>query len=211
MEQMERFIRYMTEICEKERASPEGFAVTGETPEQRAEELRTLIAEKGVEAFVSACEEAEKAADPDRGKHAFEVLLDCVAQDDGLVLYLAEALKKNDRTAFYKLSQVTTHLDLDPDEFVYWLGHREDYSSDEERGCAALMDACFDRLKGEGRMDVAAALLSGDQKTFESFRCEAPELRQVPAATYEWYCKNYLDRDYPVRFFLKHNGVKFEK
>ncbi len=209
MEQMERFIQYMTEICEKERASPEGFAVTGETPEQRAEELRSLIAEKGVEAFVSACEEAEKAADPDRGKHAFEVLLDCVAQEDGMVLYLAEALKKNDCTAFYKLSQVTTHLDLDPEEFVYWLGHREDYSSDEEKACAVLMDACLERLKNEGRMDVIAALLSGDKATFESFRCEAEELRQVPAATYEWYCKNYLDRDYPVRFFLKHNGVKF--
>jgi len=209
MEQMERFIQYMTEICEKERASPEGFAVTGETPEQRAEELRSLIAEKGVEAFVSACEEAEKAADPDRGKHAFEVLLDCVAQEDGMVLYLAEALKKNDRTSFYKLSQVTTHLDLDPEEFVYWLGHREDYSSDEEKACAVLMDACLERLKAEGRMEVAAALLAGDQKTFESFRCEAPELRQNPAATFDWYCKNYLDRDYPVRFFLKHNGVKF--
>lgn len=210
MDMMEKFVGYMTEICEKVREAPDGFAVSGETAEERAEQLRAIIAEKGVEAFVAACEETEKAADPDRGKHAFEVLLDCVAQEDGLVLYLAEALKKNDRTAFYKLSRVTTHLDLDPDEFVYWLAHREDYSTDEEKSCAALMDACMERLKAEGRMDVAAALLSGDQQTFEIFRCEAPELRQNPAATFAWYCKNYLDRDYPVRFFLKCNGVKFD-
>ena len=208
---MERFIQYMTEICEGERSAPEDFEAAGETAEERAETLRGKIAEKGMEAFVEACEAAEKAADPDRGKHAFEVLLDCVAQDDGMVLYLAEALKKGDRTAFYKLSQVTTHLDLDPDEFVYWLAHREDYSSDEEKACAALMDACLARLKAEGQMDVVAALLSGDQKTFEIFRCEAPELKQLPIATFEWYCKNYLDRDYPVRFFLEYNGVKFNR
>ncbi|MFR6394733.1 MAG: hypothetical protein ACLUNQ_06280 [Oscillospiraceae bacterium] len=42
--------------------------------------------------------------------------------------------------------------------------------------CAAVMDACLARLAEEERMDVAAALLSGDRKTFELFRCEAPEL-----------------------------------
>ena len=147
--------------------------------------------------------------DPDAGKHAFEVFLDCINQEDGLVLYLAESLKNNDRTAFYKLSQVTTHLDLDPDEFLYWLAHREDYASEEERSCAVLMDSCLERLKREGRMDVVAALLSGDQQTFEVFRCEAPELQHIPAATFAWFCENYLDRDYPVRFLLKHNGVKF--
>lgn len=38
---------------------------------------------------------------------------------------------------------------------------------------------------------------------------EAPELRHLPAATYEWYSKNYLDRDYPLRFILMCNGVEF--
>ena len=41
------------------------------------------------------------------------------------------------------------------------------------------------------------------------FRTEAPELRHLPAATYEWYSKNYLDRDYPLRFILMCNGVEF--
>ena len=34
--------------------------------------------------------------DPDAGKHAFEVFLDCIALDDGLVQYLIEVLKKKD-------------------------------------------------------------------------------------------------------------------
>ena len=40
-------------------------------------------------------------------------------------------------------------------------------------------------------------------------RCEAPELRQLPVATYMWFEKNYLDRDYPLRFVLRCNGVQF--
>ena len=68
--------------------------------------------------------------------------------------------------------------------------------------------------RGDGRLPGApaaggAALLSGDQKTFETFRCEAPELVHLPQATYEWYCRNYLDRDYPFRMLLRCNGVTF--
>ena len=59
------------------------------------------------------------------------------------------------------------------------------------------------------RLELLAALLSGDQHTFETFRCEAPELVHLPQATYEWYCRNYLDRDYPFRMLLRCNGVTF--
>ena len=38
---------------------------------------------------------------------------------------------------------------------------------------------------------------------------QAPELVHLPDATYEWYCKNYLDRYYPVRFILHHQGIEF--
>ena len=153
---------------------------------------------------------AESIPDPDAGKHAFEVFCDCVELDEQLVAYLIDILKRGDKAAFYKLSQVTTHLDLDPDEFLYWLAHREDYAeTDEERACAVILDACLDRLRTEGQMDVAAALLSGDRMTFDALRCEAPELRQLPVATYVWFEKNYLDRDYPLRFVLKCNGVQF--
>ncbi len=147
--------------------------------------------------------------DRDADKHAFEVFLDCIAMDDGLVQYLIDVLKRMDRKEFFKLSQITTKLDLDPEEFLYWLGHREDYAGEEERACAALMDAVLLRLAQEKRLDVLAALLSGDQKTFEALRCEAPELLHVPAATFEWYEKHYLDRDYPIRLIMRLNGVQF--
>ena len=147
--------------------------------------------------------------DRDADKHAFEVFLDCIAMDDGLVQYLIDVLKRMDRKEFFKLSQITTKLDLDPEEFLYWLGHREDYAGEEERACAALMDAVLLRLAQEKRLDVLAALLSGDQKTFEALRCEAPELLHIPAATFEWYETHYLDRDYPIRLIMRLNGVQF--
>ena len=151
----------------------------------------------------------DAADDPDAHKHAFEVFLDCIAMDDGLVQYLIDVLKRMDRKEFFKLSQITTKLDLDPEEFLYWLGHREDYAGEEERACAALMDAVLLRLAEEKRLDVLAALLSGDQKTFEALRCEAPELLHIPAATFEWYETHYLDRDYPIRLIMRLNGVQF--
>lgn len=147
--------------------------------------------------------------DPDAGKHAFEVFLDCIALDDGLVQYLIEVLKKRDWKEFYKLSQITTKLDLDPEEFLYWLGNKELYAPEEEQVCAAIMDGCMERLRREGQMEVLAALLSGDKATFELFRCEAPELIHLPEATFDWYARNYLDRDYPLRMILKLNGVSF--
>ena len=73
----------------------------------------------------------------------------------------------------------------------------------------ALTGTDTDRLAEEKRLDVLAALLSGDQKTFELFRCEAPELMHLPEATFDWYCRNYLDRDYPLRMILRLNGVEF--
>ena len=147
--------------------------------------------------------------DRDADKHAFEVLLDCIAMDDGLVQYLIDVLKRMDRKEFFKLSQITTKLDLDPEEFLYWLGRRELYAGEEEQACAAMMDHVLLRLAEEGRLDVVAALLSGDRKTFEALRCEAPELVHAPVATYDWYVQHYLDRDYPIRLIMRLNGVQF--
>lgn len=176
------------------------------------DELFSESGEDEIAAFLRPVQvEPEKsdAPDPDADKHPFEVLLDCVALDDGLVQYLIDVLKRMDRREFFKLSQITTKLDLDPEEFLYWLAHRQDYAGEEEQGCAALMDTVLLRLAEEGRLDVVAALLSGDRKTFEALRCEAPELIHVPAATFGWYEKNYLDRDYPIRIIMRLNGVKF--
>lgn len=172
----------------------------------------------GFQAFLKTAQQTEDSApqpetsnepDPDAGKHAFEVFLDCVAMDDGLVQYLIDVLKRRDWKEFYKLSQITTRMDLDPEEFLYWLGHREDYADDEERSCAVIMDSCLERLMNEGKLELAAALLSGDQTTFDRFRCDAPELVHLPQATYDWFSRNYLDRDYPIRVLMKWNGVTF--
>ena len=156
-----------------------------------------------------AAPERPATPEPDANKHAFEVFLDCIAMDDGLVQYLIDVLKRMDRKEFFKLSQITTKLDLDPEEFLYWLGRRELYAGEDEQACAAMMDHALLRLAEEGRLDAVAALLSGDQKTFEALRCEAPELVHAPVATYDWYVQHYLDRDYPIRLIMRLNGVKF--
>ena len=170
-------------------------------------ELFLQNADKAQEAL--AAEKKSATPDPDANKHAFEVFLDCIAMDDGLVQYLIDVLKRMDRKEFFKLSQITTKLDLDPEEFLYWLGRRETYADEEEQGCATAMDHALLRLADEGRLDVVAALLSGDRNTFETFRCEAPELMHAPIATFEWNEKNYLDRDYPIRLIMRLNGVQF--
>ena len=232
------YLQYMTEVWEGKRPAPEGITLPEDGDEStRIQALGQQLQAMGMAAFVRACaaqdgdalpeelftesapvpdappapqaEAAPSEPDPDAGKHAFEVFLDCIAMDDGLVQYLIDVLKRMDRAEFFKLSQITTKLDLDPEEFLYWLAHRQDYAGEEERACAALMDAALLRLTEEGRLDVVAALLSGDRKTFEALRCEAPELVHLPAATYDWYARHYLDRDYPIRLIMRLNGVKF--
>lgn len=80
-------------------------------------ELFLQNADKAQEAL--AAEKKSATPDPDANKHAFEVFLDCIAMDDGLVQYLIDVLKRMDRKEFFKLSQITTKLDLDPEEFLY--------------------------------------------------------------------------------------------
>ena len=99
--------------------------------------------------------------------------------------------------------------ELKLDDFLAWLGNMELLAGEEEQACAAIMDKALHRLEQEGEMELAAALLSGDETTFRLFRTQAPELVHLPDATYEWYCKNYLDRYYPVRFILHHQGIEF--
>ena len=232
------YLQYMTEVWEGKRPAPEGITLPDSGDEStRIQALGQQLQAMGMAAFVRACaaqdgdalpeelftesapvpdappapqaDAAPSEPDPDAGKHAFEVFLDCIAMDDGLVQYLIDVLKRMDRAEFFKLSQITTKLDLDPEEFLYWLAHRQDYAGEDEQICAAVMDAALLRLAQERRLDVVAALLSGDRKTFEALRCEAPELVHLPAATYDWYARHYLDRDYPIRLIMRLNGVKF--
>lgn len=139
----------------------------------------------------------------------YEVFLDSVCLEDDLLLYLIDVLKRRDTEAFQTLSHAAARTILDMGDFLAWLGNKELLAPVEERACVRIMDACLERLCGEERMELLAALLSGDQKTFELFRCEAPELQHLPEATYDWFSKNYLDRYYPVRFMMKYRGVEF--
>ena len=155
--------------------------------------------------------EETPAPDPDKGKHAFEVFLDCLALEDNLIVYLIEILKQRDWAEFNKLSRITTNMDLDPEEFLYWLAHREDYANPEEQMCAQIIDRCLERLMVRGETETVAALISGDEATFNAFRREDPELSFLGEHTnYEWYCRNYLDRDYPIRALMRWNGVDFD-
>lgn len=251
MELCERYLHYMSALCEGTMPAPPELALTADTTEERAAQLQSALKSMSVPDFVRLCAKsagdeldeaifdhfseedfsrallqmltaaaepeeveekppaAESTPDPDAGKHAFEVFCDCVELDEQLVAYLIDILKCGDKAAFYKLSQVTTQLDLDPREFLYWLAHREDYGTDDERACAATWTrASRASRRKAGR--ALGALLSGDQKDVRTLpHLKRPELRHLHAATYEWYSKNYLDRDYPLRFILMCNGVEF--
>ena len=165
------------------------------------------------QAAPEAAETREDAAEPESPKSEirdiYEVFLDSVSLDDALVQYLIDIARRGDRQEFQTLSHAAARTLLDLDEFLLWLGNKEKLAPPEERACVLVIDACLDRLAREGQRELLAALLSGDETTFRLFRAEAPELVHLPAATYEWYCRNYLDRYYPMRFLMKYNGVVF--
>lgn len=149
--------------------------------------------------------------EPDGPRSAYEVLLDCCCLDENLLYYLIDVLKRGAEDEFQKLALVTARKAFTRQDFLYWFSTREQRGSEEELICVTVMDACFDRLAAEGQKELIAALLCGDQKTFELFRCDAPELCHLPAATFAWYEENYLRGYYPIRYMLKFNGVAMEE
>lgn len=139
----------------------------------------------------------------------FEVFLDSICLEDELVNYLIDVLLRKSDGEFRILSRAAARTVLSMDDFLAWLGNRELLGSTDEQACVRIMDGCLDRLVREQRVEVAAALISGDQATFEIFRTEAPELVHLPEATFEWFNKYYLSGYYPVRFILRTKGVVF--
>lgn len=156
-----------------------------------------------------SAEEAPAEEEPAEKQNAYEAFLDCLCLDDALLQYLIEVLKNDDGLGFFRLSQVTVRRELKLADFLYWFATKELYADEDERACVTIIDTLLDRLAAEGQMEAVAALVAGDQTTFELIRCGAPELRQLPAATYEWFCEYYLSRYYPIRAILKFRGVKF--
>ena len=144
-------------------------------------------------------------------QNAYEAMLDCLMLEDGLIEYLIELLKTGDELGFFRLSQVTVRRELRLHDFLYWFGTKEFYADETERGCVTIVDALLDRLAAEGRLELAAALLSGDRRSYELVRAEAEELRQVPAATWDWFEEYYLSRYYPIRAILRLRGVTFPR
>lgn len=177
-------------------------------PEELLNALQALSEEPPEEAPEPAPPQIDE---PDGPRSAYEVLLDCCLLDEALLHYLIDVLKRGAEAEFQKLALVTTRKAFTQSDFLYWFATRQDRASQEEQICVTLMDACFDRLAAEGQKELLAALLCGDQTTFELFRCDAPELMHLPDATFAWYEKNYLQGYYPVRYLLKFNGVKLPK
>ena len=242
---LERYLNYLSQICEGSRTPPEGISLTRTGDMEKAIELQQQIAGLGIPEFVRRCaaqdgEEipaqelesfdasqmlsaltqmdageapAEEEAQPEPVKteirDIYEVFLDSVCLEDNLLSYLIDILKRGAKDEFQTLSHAAARTLLDMDEFLLWLGNKEAFAGPDERACTAIMDGCLNRLMQEGQRELAAALLSGDETTFKLFRTEAPELVHLPDATYDWYCKYYLDGYYPIRFILRQNGVAF--
>lgn len=146
---------------------------------------------------------------PSEIRDIYEVFLDSICLEDVFIQYLIDVLRRGAKDEFEKLSQAAARSVLDMDDFLAWLGNKELLGPVEEQAAARILDECFARLWAEGERELLAALLSGDEQTFCTFRCEAPELIHIPEATYEWFCKYYLDCYYPIRFLLKCNGITF--
>lgn len=176
-------------------------------------ELSAAISQMAAQAQTATADEPvpEEPAEPVKTeiRDIYEVFLDSICLDDALVQYLIDILRRGAKEEFEKLSHAAARTIIDMDDFLAWFGNKELIGSADEQACVYVMDKALSRLIMEKEGELAAALLSGDEKTFLLFRTQAPELRQMPAATYEWYCENYLDSYYPLRFILKQNGVKF--
>ncbi len=155
--------------------------------------------------------EAAPSAEPVKSevREIYEVFLDSVCLDDALLQYLIDIVKRGAQDEFKTLSHAAARTLLDMDDFLAWLGNKELLADADERACAAIMDGCLARLASEGQLELLAALISGDEQTFKLFRTQAPELLHLPDATYDWYCRNYLDKYYPVRFLMRFHGVTF--
>ena len=168
--------------------------------------IAQLAAERAPEPEASA-EPAEPVKTETRD--IFEVFLDSVCLKDEIFRYLIDILRRGADGEFRTLSRAAARTELSMEDFLAWLGNRELLGSTDEQACVRIMDGVLDRLVREKQIELAAALATGDRKTFEIFRTEAPELVHLPDATFEWFEKYYLDGYYPIRVILRTNGVVF--
>ena len=65
MELCDLYLKYMNALCEGTLAAPEGIALSGETPEERAMSLQAALKNVSVPDFVRRCARAAGDALPD--------------------------------------------------------------------------------------------------------------------------------------------------
>ena len=182
---LERYLNYLSQICEGSRTPPEGILLTRTGNMEKAIELQQQIAGLGIPEFVKRCAAQDGEEIPAQELESFDAsqMLSALTQMDA-----GEALPAQEAPVEEEAQPEPVKTEI-----------RDIYE-------VFLDSVC---LMQEGQRELAAALLSGDETTFKLFRTQAPELVHLPDATYEWYAQNYLDRYYPVRFILRMNGVVF--
>ena len=208
------YLQYLSEICEGTRKAPAGIALTEQEDLKKALQLQAEIAKMGIPAFVKACAEADGTEIPQEEYDSFDP-----AELNAAVAQLAAAAQPQEqaepessqepvRTETRDIFEVfLDSVCLDDNLLTYLIDILKRRSEPE----FAKLSHAAARTEQEGELELIAALLSGDEKTFKLFRTQAPELLHLPDATYEWYCKHYLDRYYPVRFILHHQGIEFPR
>ena len=191
-----------------------------ELPQELYDDYREGDLFAALNALAAAQEEPQPEPDPDAPpqidepdgpRSAYEVLVDCCCLNENLLYYLIDVLKRGAEEEFQKLALVTARKAFTQADFLYWFATKQERAPRDELICVTVMDACLDRLAQEGQNELIAALLCGDQKTFELFRCEAPELVHLPQATFAWYEENYLKGYYGIRYMLKFHHIAFPK
>ena len=65
MELCDYYLKYMNALCEGTLAAPEGIALSGETPEERAMSLQAALKNVSVPDFVRRCADAAGDSLPD--------------------------------------------------------------------------------------------------------------------------------------------------
>ena len=105
-------------------------------------------------------------------REIYEVFLDSVLLDDALLRYLIDICRRHDEKEFRTLSHAAARTLLDLDDFMAWLGSKELFAGEDERACVRILDACFARLQAEGKLELLAALLSGDDQAAQKQRQE---------------------------------------
>ena len=191
---LERYLNYLSQICEGSRTPPEGILLTRTGDMEKAIELQQQIAGLGIPEFVKRCaaqdgeeipeqelesfdasqmlsaltqmdaEEAQPEPVKTEIRDIYEVFLDSVCLEDNLLSYLIDILKRGAKDEFQTLSHAAARTLLDMDEFLLWLGNKEAFAGPDERACAAIMDGCLNRLMQEGQRELTASSCSGPRR-----------------------------------------------